>query len=187
MITTHPEMEPAEPLYPDGGWESDRPNVRREREITLRVRNDPQVLARLFTTVASCGAGILACNSYSNGTWVVVLVVTDNPLKTQRALEESGFAYATDTVVVVSAPAELGCAVRLSAQLRAAGIRILYSYTSWSDAEHACVVFKTQDDDHAIQVLENHLAAAWLQGVDQGSAPLLIENRLHRPTGSHAS
>jgi len=134
--------------------------VRKEIEITVRVQNEPGVLARLFATAASCGNEILACNSYSNGKWAVVLLVTDNPDRTERALQDEGFEYGADSVVLVSAPESLACTILLTAKLRAAGIGILYSYMSWFEPHNVRAVFKTQDDALAMRVLERFLADA---------------------------
>jgi hypothetical protein len=141
-------------------------DVRKKKEITVRVRNEPGVLARLFATVASCGGGILACSSYSNGEWAVVLLVTEHPARTEGALEEGGFEYDTDFVVIVDPLEQLGNAMPLTAQLRDAGIGILYSYTWWSESLQARAVFKTQDDDRAIQVLQDYLAPASNNRID---------------------
>lgn len=135
--------------------------VSKEVEITVRVRNEPGLLAKLFATVASGGSEVLACSSYSNGKWAVVLLVAEKPARTERMLEEGGFEYGTDSVVVVSAPEAAGCGAILSAQLRTAGIRILYSYTSWSEPDNVRAVFKTDDDERAQVVLRTCAADAF--------------------------
>src|SRR5258707_11563151 len=105
-------------LPPERTSENETLDVCKEVEITVRVKNEPGVLARLFTTVASCGTEILACSSYSNGEWAVVLLVTQNPAKTERALDQNGFDHGIESVVLVNAVERLGSAVQLTAQLR---------------------------------------------------------------------
>ena len=129
--------------------------ARKEVELAVRVGNQPGALGKILAAVAAQGIIVLAYCSYSDRDEAVVLLVTDNPLKTKLALEAAGFSCKANSVVVVGATDHVGAAAHLGSRLGHAGIDILYSYASSSGGDQFFAVFKTVDDEQAVHVLEH--------------------------------
>jgi hypothetical protein len=128
--------------------------ARKEVELAVRVGNKPAALGAVLAAVANHGVNVLAYCTYSDGTELIVLLITDNALAAKEALQGAGFACKANSVVLVGASDEVGAAARIGMHLGMAGIEILYSYASSAGGEHFVAVFKTTDDERAIQTLE---------------------------------
>src|SRR5262245_47840284 len=129
--------------------------ARKEAEITVRVKNGPGHLEEFFQSLTDKGIGVLAHVTYPSQAWTLVLLITDNPDRTRRVLEEKGFEYGCDSIVLVDVPGRSCFVAQAGMQLRSAGIGILYSYVSDSLADRFVAVFKTTDDRGAIRILQN--------------------------------
>ena len=97
---------------------------------------------------------VLAYCSYSTREESVVLLVTEDAIKTREALEAACFNCKANTVVLVGSSDQVGAAAQLGVLLGHAGVNILYSYASSSGQHEFFAVFKTMDDERAIQILE---------------------------------
>lgn len=128
--------------------------VSRRGEISVRVPAQSAALARMMTIVTGTGAEVLASCSYWDKSGTTVLLVTDNPKTTARALTEAGFSCDTHSVVVVGPAFNPGIAPRVLPDLGAAGINILYSYVAYTEDRGGYVVMQTADNDRAMRVLE---------------------------------
>jgi hypothetical protein len=128
--------------------------ARKEVELAVRAQNTPGALGKILATVAERDVNVLAYCAYSDRDELVILLVTDNALSAKLALEAAGYKCKANSVVVVGAVDRVGAAAQLGAHLGGAGIDILYSYASSSGGEQFFAVFKTMNDDQAIQVLE---------------------------------
>ena len=126
----------------------------RQIEITVRTINQPAIMSKLIAITVSCGAEVLAASSYWDGDSTVVKLVTEDALRTSRALQAAGFACHSNPVVLVETPDKPGLPEFLSDKLVNAGINVLCSYSFRSDRDLNYVVFKTTNDDRAIYVLE---------------------------------
>jgi hypothetical protein len=133
--------------------------ARKQIELAIRSDNRPGSFGRLFATISDAGINILAYCTYSDHNDSVMLLVTEDPLRTKDLLEASGYQCRANSVVVVGARDQVGAAAQLGAHLGRAGVNILYSYASTAGDGHFCAVFKTMDDDRAIQALEHHWLA----------------------------
>jgi hypothetical protein len=149
----------------------------RQIEITVRTVNQPALLSKLIAITVSCGAEVLAANSYWDGSETVVKLVTENAIRTVHALQTAGFDCRSNPIVLVEAPDEPGVPEFLGDKLAGAGINILYTYSFRSDRELNYVVFKTTDDHRAVYVLEvealiHGLASArnWRQPAEKAPA-----------------
>ena len=128
--------------------------ARKEVEIAVRVGNRPAALGEALAAIAARGVNVLAYCSYSDQDDLVILLITDNALKAMDSLQAAGFSCRTNSVVLVGASDEVGAAARIGAHLGMAGVEILYSYASSSGSEQFVAVFKTTNDERAIQALE---------------------------------
>ena len=128
--------------------------ARKEVEIAVRVGNRPAALGEALAVVAARGVNVLAYCSYSDRVDFIILLITDNALKAMDSLRSAGFPCKANSVVLVGASDEVGAAARMGAHLGMAGVEILYSYASSSGSEQFVAVFKTTNDERAIQALE---------------------------------
>ena len=129
-------------------------SVTRQIEITVRMANEPAALGRLMAVAGTCGVEILAAGSYWDRTGALMMLVTDDARRTTRALAAAGFECKSNPILLVEAPDEPGLAARLGATLSAAGIGVVFSYAFRSERNLSYVVFKTTDDERALQLLE---------------------------------
>ena len=128
--------------------------ARKEVELAVRVGNKPVAAQHVLSILKARGLNILAFCTYTERDDLVILLITDNPLMAKDALQSAGFSCKANSVVVVGAPGELGSTASMGAHLGLAGVEILYSYTSRSGEDQSVAVFKTTDDERAIQILE---------------------------------
>lgn len=133
--------------------------ARKEVELAVHIGNRPGALGHVLGTVSAADVNILAYCSYSNRDEAVVLLVTEDAVKTKLALEAAGYTCKANAIVLVGAQDRVGAAATLGAHLGRAGINILYSYASMSGERDFFAVFKTMDDDRAIEVLESSALA----------------------------
>ena len=128
--------------------------ARKEVELAVRVGNRPAALGGVLASVARHGVNVLAYCTYSDGDDLIVLLITDNALAAKEALQTAGFPCKANSVVLVGASDEVGAAARIGMHLGMAGVEILYSYASSSGGDQFVAVFKTTNDERAIQALE---------------------------------
>ena len=128
--------------------------ARKEVELAVRVGNKPAALGGVLASVARHGVNVLAYCTYSDGDDLIVLLITDNALAAKEALQTAGFPCKANSVVLVGASDEVGAAARIGMHLGMAGVEILYSYASSSGGDQFVAVFKTTNDERAIQALE---------------------------------
>jgi len=128
--------------------------ARKEVELAVRIGNGPGALGEVLAAVAARGVNVLAYCTYSERDDLIILLVTDNAVAAKDELQRVGFSCKANSVVLVGASDEIGAAARIGAHLGMAGVEILYSYASSSGGDQFVAVFKTADDERAIQTLE---------------------------------
>lgn len=128
--------------------------ARKEIELAIRLGNEPGALGRVLALVAKHGVNVLAFCAYSERSEGVILLVTDDPLRAKTALTDAGFNCRANSVVLVGASDQVGGAALIGARLGHAGIDILYSYASSAGANQFYAVFKTNDDQRALTILD---------------------------------
>jgi hypothetical protein len=128
--------------------------ARKEVEIAVRVDNRPAAVQEVLSTLTCRGLKVRAYCTYTERDDLVILLVTDDALIAKDALQCAGFSCKANSVVLVGASHELGSAAIIGAHLGISGVEILYSYASWLGGDQSIAVFKTTDDERAIQALE---------------------------------
>jgi hypothetical protein len=128
--------------------------ARKEVEISVRVGNSPAAVQQVLSILAAHGLNVLAYCTYTERDDLVVLLVTTNALLAKDALQDAGFSCKANSVVLVGAAHELGSTAIIGAHLGLSGVEILYSYSSRLGSDQSIAVFKTTDDERAIQALE---------------------------------
>src|SRR3989442_1490614 len=129
-------------------------NVSKQIEITVQSGTNTATLGKLMAITVSCGAEVLAASSHWDRTGGAMRLVTEDGSRTMRALSNAGYTCRAAPVVLIEVPDKPGLAVQLGRKLTDAGIAILYAYTFHSDDDRCYVVFRTDDDDRALYLLE---------------------------------
>ena len=128
--------------------------ARKEVELAVRVENRPAAVQAILSAINAHGLAVLAYCTYTERDDLVILLVTDNALAAKDALQSAGYGCKANSVVLVGAAHELGSTAMIGAHLGMSGVEILYSYASTLGSDQSIAVFKTTDDDRAIQALE---------------------------------
>ena len=129
------------------------PKAQHEVELTVRLGSEPGALGRVLSVLANHSINILAYCAYTEHRESILLLVSDNPLPAKAALTTAGYSCRANSVVLVGAPDHIGSAATVGARLGLAGVNILYSYASSAIADRFYAVFKTNDDQRALAIL----------------------------------
>ena len=140
--------------------------ARRETEISVRIDHEPYKPSATTVIARYPDIEVFTMRSYCNRDGVVLLLVTTNAVKTSYVLKAAGFQCEAGPVVLVGPLNRTGWAAPLGIELANAGIEVFYSYTSHKERGQHYLVFKTSDDDHAIQILTTGSAFQLLAGND---------------------
>ena len=96
---------------------------------------------------------VFAMRSYCNRDGVVLLLVTTNVVKTSHVLKAAGFQCQVNPIVLIGPLDHFGLAAPIGVELTKLGIEVMCAYSSRTEAGLYYLVFKTSDDDSAIEVL----------------------------------
>ena len=135
-------------------------SVLRETELSIPIDGVPGAEESILSTVTEQGTSVRALCSVNDRDQTVMLLVAEDAPLAKQALEEAGFDCTSNPVVVVGLENRIGVIDRLGVHLQDAGIDVLRSYASYANPQEVCAVFKTQDDERAIKVLQKGCGAA---------------------------
>jgi hypothetical protein len=138
--------------------------IRREIELAVRLGHEPTEMSAVGIIAWHQDIEVLVMRSYCDQDGVVLLLVTTNPLKAFQVLEAAGFRCKNNPVLLVGPLHRSALTTLIGEELSALGIEVLYSYASSNGARHHYMVFKTTEDDRALQTLE---ASDCIQGTTQ--------------------
>jgi len=127
--------------------------VRRAIEISVRIGHETHKASATTVMARSPDIQVLTMRSYCNRDGVVLLLVTTNPVKTSYILKAAGFQCEASPVVLIGPINRSGWAAPVGIALTKAGIEVFYSYTSHKEPGRHYLVFKTSNDERAIQIL----------------------------------
>jgi hypothetical protein len=140
--------------------------ARRETEISVRIDHEPYKPSATTVIARYPDIEVFTMRSYCNRDGVVLLLVTTDAVKTSHVLTVAGFQCEIGPVILIGPINRSGWAEPVGTELANAGIEVVYSYTSHKDRDRHYLVFKTSDDDRAIQVLTTGPALQSLVGSD---------------------
>jgi hypothetical protein len=129
--------------------------IRREIELAVRIGHEPTEMGAIGIIAWQSDVEILAMRSYCDREGVVLLLVTTNPRKASLVLESAGFRCKSNPVLLAGPLQQCAVAAMVGAELAVLGIEVLYSYASHNEDGRKCLVFKTTEDDRAMQALED--------------------------------
>jgi hypothetical protein len=127
--------------------------ARQETEIAILVGHEPEGTSATAVIARHADIEVFTMRSYCNHDGIVLLLVTTNADKTSHVLKVAGYHCQVNQVVLIGPLNRTGWALPLGIELAEVGIEVLHSYTSHRERDRHYLVFKTSDDDRAIQVL----------------------------------
>jgi hypothetical protein len=147
------EIEPHNKEVLQSTKEDDMSIARQETEIAVLVGHEPEGPSATEVIAKYSDIEVFTMRSYCNHDGIVLLLVTTNAVKTSHVLKVAGFQCQVNHVILIGPLNRTGWAVPLGVELAEVGIEVLQSYTSHRQRDRHYLVFKTSDDDRAIQVL----------------------------------
>jgi len=129
------------------------PKAQHEVELTVRLGTEPGALGQVLSVLADRAINVLAYCAYTERHESILLLVSDSPVSAKAALTAAGYPCRANSVVLVGAPDHVGSAATVGARLGLAGVNILYSYASSASADRFFAVFKTNDNQRALAIL----------------------------------
>jgi hypothetical protein len=127
--------------------------ARQEIEIAVLVGHEPAGTSATAVIAKHSDIEVFTMRSYCNQAGIVLLLVTTNAVKTSHVLKVAGFHCQVEHVVLIGPLNRSGWTVPLGIELAEVGIKVLHSYTSHRERHRHYLVFKTSDNNRAIQVL----------------------------------
>jgi hypothetical protein len=127
--------------------------ARQETEIAVLVGHEPAGASATAVIAKYPDIEVFTMRSYCNHDGIVLLLVTTNATKTSHVLKAAGFHCQVEHVVLIGPLNRSGWTVPLNIELAEVGIEVLHSYTSHRERHRHYLVFRTSDNDRAIQVL----------------------------------
>ena len=151
------------------------PIVRRETEISARIGTELPEVGATAVIAWYPDVEVFAMRSYCNHDDVVLLLVTTNAAKISQVLRAAGFQCEVNPVVLIGPLNRSGWVAPVGVALANVGIEIHHSYASHREQDRHYLVFKTSDDNRAIQVLTTSPAfRSWAGGDSQRDQEMAI-------------
>lgn len=122
-------------------------------ELIVNLGSSSAAQQTVLDDLGAHGVHVLAYSVCPGRCGNALLFVSDDSDRAQHTLHDGGYDYRTDNVIFVEADLQPACAAYLGAHLQRQGIGVLYSYVMSTDDVNTLVVFKTTDNQRAVQVL----------------------------------
>ena len=124
------------------------------KQIVAETPNRVGVLAEVTGVVSAAGANIQAISAYGVEKNAIFRLLTDNNQKAISGLKSKGYNVREDNVVAVSLPNKVGTVSLMAKKLKNADIDLKYIYGSTGSAPEALIVFDSNDNAKAVEVLK---------------------------------
>ncbi|MFB0566884.1 MAG: hypothetical protein ACETWK_14555 [Candidatus Aminicenantaceae bacterium] len=128
--------------------------VKKETELHIIARNETGILGRILGTLANAGINLRAMCTYSEKDRCNFLLITSNNKKAEKALKTLGYKVSTSEVVTVQIGDRIGAGAEIGVLLANAVIDIDYCYGTSPGLGEALLVFKTSDNNKAVETLK---------------------------------
>lgn len=128
-------------------------DVKKENELHVITPNQTGILGRVLGTLANEAINLKAMCAYTEEDKGHFLLVTSDNNKAMTALKSLGYEVSTNEVVTVQIGDRIGAGAEIGALLGNAIIDIEYCYGTSPGTGQALLVFKTSDNEKAIETL----------------------------------
>jgi hypothetical protein len=122
-------------------------------ELIAITPNEVGTMGRVFKLISEAGVNVSAFCAYVEDDKGVFRLVTDDNAKVESVLSAAGYETRSGEVVRVQVESQVGTAADIGTRLGDAGIDIQHSYATSAEAGESVAIFKTADNDKAVEVL----------------------------------
>lgn len=127
--------------------------ISKETELVLHPPRVRGIYDHIRSLLKDQGIEILAVSPYSETQSHQLLLVVHEGERARAALLRAGIHCQSGDVLLIRAPWRMDLFPLIGERLRAAGIRIQYTYLSMANNDQMAGVFKTSDEYRALETL----------------------------------
>ena len=124
-------------------------------EIIVTVENRVGRLEEITGIISKEGINIRAIAAYVENNQAIFRIITSDNLKTKEILSQKGLKPEAKEVVIIELPDKVGELHTMAGKLKEANIDLEYIYGTTTTAEVATLIFSSNDNEKAIQILTN--------------------------------
>lgn len=124
-------------------------------EIVVAVENKVGKLEEITQLISKEEINIRAIAAYVENNQAIFRIITSDNLKTKEIFSQRGLKPETKEVVIIELPDKVGELHKMAERLKEANIDLEYIYGTTTTAEVATLVFSSNDNEKATQVLAN--------------------------------
>ena len=127
------------------------------RQISVFLENKSGRLSEVSGLVGDAGINLRAISIADTADFGILRMIVDRPDETLRLLEENGFTARENKVLGVEVDDTPGGLAYVMKIFEESGVNIEYLYSSLEHGQgKAIVIFKVEDVEHGIAMLEKH-------------------------------
>jgi len=149
--------------------------VRKDFELAIRLEDGDKGTKNLFSLLSEQSIRVRCYSSYNDWDQLVILAIVDDPKHIQSVLQAAGYSCQLEDVIIISLPSyRPGIIASFGWLLSQSGINILCSHLANIVPDGFCVVFKTTNNQQAVQVLNAAICTPLFSG-EYGSSHAATE------------
>ena len=124
-------------------------------EIIIAVENKVGRLEEITGIISKEGINIRAIVAYVENKQAIFRIITSDNLKTKEILSQKGLKPEAKEVVIAELPDKIGELHTMAGKLKEANIDLEYIYGTTTTAEVATLIFSSNNNEKAIEILAN--------------------------------
>ena len=130
------------------------------KQISVFLENAAGQLAKFTNVLSQHKVDMRALSIAETKDFGILRIIVDNPEKTAAILKEEGYIFSITPVIAIAVSDEPGSLVNILRILGESGINLEYTYAFITrNKDLAYLVFRVEDNDKAIKVLEKNQIA----------------------------
>jgi hypothetical protein len=137
-------------VKPTGG---ETMNVSKVSELIVTTPNEVGTMGRVFKLISEAGVNVSAFCAYVQEDKGVFRLLTDDNTKVESIVSAAGYETRSGEVVCVQVESQVGTGAEIGSALGDAGIDIQHTYATSAVGGESVAVFKTADNDKAVEIL----------------------------------
>jgi hypothetical protein len=133
----------------------------RIQQISVFLENKTGRLADVTKLIAGALVNIRAISIADTADFGILRLIVDKPAEAVEALSKGGFTTRITDVLAIEIPDQPGSLAKVMDIFKQTGVNIEYLYASLEkDSSTAVVIFKVEDIDHCLRIVEEHKLSA---------------------------
>ena len=127
--------------------------VSKVSELIVTTPNEVGTMGRVFKLISEAGVSVSAFCAWVEDDKGVFRLITEDNAKVESVLQAAGYETRSGEVVCVQVESKVGTGAEIGNKLGDAGIDIQHTYATSAVGGESVAIFKTADDDKAVEVL----------------------------------